>query len=82
MNAMELRGIIPAMVTPLREDESVNIEELRNQVNRQIEAGAEALGVAKDCANVKATTTERMGYEGREEGISAQAVVLLTKGSV
>ena len=43
---------------------------------------AEALGVAKDCANVKATTTERMGYEGREEGISAQAVVLLTKGSV
>ena len=43
MNAMELRGIIPAMVTPLREDESVNIEELRNQVNRQIEAGAAAL---------------------------------------
>ena len=43
---------------------------------------AEALGVAADCANVKATTTERMGYEGREEGISAQAAVLLTKGSV
>ena len=41
---------------------------------------AEALGVAEDCANVKATTTERMGYEGREEGISAQAVVLLAKG--
>ena len=40
---MELRGIIPAMVTPLREDESVNVEELRNQVNRQIEAGAAAL---------------------------------------
>ena len=43
---------------------------------------AEALGVTPDCANVKATTTERMGYEGREEGISAQAVVLLAKGSV
>ena len=43
---------------------------------------AEALDVAVDCANVKATTTERMGYEGREEGISAQAAVLLTKGSV
>ena len=36
--------------------------------------------MAEDCANVKATTTERMGYEGREEGISAQAVVLLAKG--
>ena len=43
---------------------------------------AEALDVAPDCANVKATTTERMGYEGREEGISAQAAVLLAKGSV
>ena len=32
--------------------------------------------------NVKATTTERLGFEGRGEGISAQAVVLLTKGSV
>lgn len=41
---------------------------------------AEALGVDYDCANVKATTTERMGFEGREEGISAQAAVLLTKG--
>ena len=41
---------------------------------------AEALGVPPDCANVKATTTERMGYEGRGEGISAQACVLLTKG--
>ncbi|NLD59518.1 MAG: 2-C-methyl-D-erythritol 2,4-cyclodiphosphate synthase [Clostridiales bacterium] len=41
---------------------------------------AEALGVGFDCANVKATTTERMGFEGREEGISAQAAVLLSKG--
>ena len=28
--------------------------------------------------SVKATTTERLGFEGREEGISSQAVVLLT----
>lgn len=27
--------------------------------------------------NIKATTTEKLGFEGREEGISAQAVVLL-----
>jgi 2-C-methyl-D-erythritol 2,4-cyclodiphosphate synthase len=38
---------------------------------------AEALGI--DIANVgiKATTTEKLGFEGREEGISAQAVALL-----
>jgi len=29
--------------------------------------------------NVKATTTEKLGFVGREEGIAAQAVVLLTK---
>ena len=32
-----------------------------------------------DRVNVKATTTERMGFEGEEVGISAQAVVLLEK---
>lgn len=40
---------------------------------------AAAMGVAVDCANVKATTTERMGFEGEEIGISSQAVVLLNK---
>lgn len=37
---------------------------------------ARALGT--DAVNVKATTTERMGFEGEEIGISAQAVALLT----
>lgn len=40
---------------------------------------AAALGVDADCANVKATTTERMGFEGEEIGISAQAVALLIR---
>lgn len=40
---------------------------------------ARVLGVPEDCASVKATTTERMGFEGEELGISAQATALLTR---
>ena len=35
---------------------------------------ADCLGLAVDCISVKATTTEKLGPEGREEGISAYAV--------
>ena len=38
---------------------------------------AQAMGVPVDRVSVKATTTERMGFEGEETGISAQAAVLM-----
>ena len=38
---------------------------------------AAAMGIPVDNVGVKATTTERLGYEGREEGITAYATCLL-----
>ncbi len=40
---------------------------------------AAAMNLPVQAVSVKATTTERMGFEGREEGISATAVILLMK---
>lgn len=40
---------------------------------------SQVMGIDEDDISIKATTTERLGFTGREEGISAYAVVLIEK---
>lgn len=44
-----------------------------------VENIANDLNVNKDCVNVKATTTEKLGFVGEKKGIAAEAVVLLNR---
>lgn len=43
MKKVEIKGIIPPILTPMNADESINEKELRNQVNRQIDAGVHGI---------------------------------------
>ena len=40
---------------------------------------AEVMGIDEDQISIKATTTEKLGFTGREEGMSAYAVCLIEK---
>ena len=52
---------------------------LNPHISRMRQVLAEVLGVDEDVVSIKATTTEKLGFEGRKEGISAYAVVLIEK---
>ena len=50
---------------------------LRSHIDLMRERLAESMGVSVDQVSIKATTTERLGFEGEEKGVSATAVALL-----
>ena len=52
---------------------------LRPHIDLMRERLSEVVGIEPERISVKATTTERLGFEGREEGVSANAVVLIYK---
>lgn len=54
---------------------------LKDHIPFMEEKLAEILELDEDVVSIKATTTEKLGFEGREEGISVYAVVLLSRGS-
>lgn len=66
-------GNVDLTVVAQRPRLSDHIEQMRDVV-------AQDLGVKRDYVNIKATTTERLGFVGREEGIAAHAVALITLG--
>jgi len=52
---------------------------LKEYIPQMESAIARVMNVDAEAINIKATTTEELGFEGREEGISVQAVVLIEK---
>jgi 2-C-methyl-D-erythritol 2,4-cyclodiphosphate synthase len=52
---------------------------LRTYIDAMREEMARVVGIDVDCVSVKATTTERLGFEGEERGVSATAAVLIYK---
>lgn len=54
--------------------EAPKVGPVRDEIRKQV---AQLLEVSEEHVNVKATTTEKLGFLGRKEGIAAQAIVLL-----
>jgi 2-C-methyl-D-erythritol 4-phosphate cytidylyltransferase / 2-C-methyl-D-erythritol 2,4-cyclodiphosphate synthase len=65
-------GNVDATVVAQRPKIATFIPQMRSNI-------AECLGIPHEQVNVKATTTEKLGFEGREEGISARAVAMIIR---
>lgn len=51
---------------------------LKARISEMQEVLAKVMGIDMDDVSIKATTTEKLGFTGREEGISAYATVLIS----
>ena len=65
-------GNVDAIIVAQAPKLSPHIQAMREKL-------APIMNVSPDDINIKATTTERLGFEGRKEGISAQAIALIYK---
>ncbi len=76
VSAVKAKGyyVVNADITVIaqRPKMQAHIEQMRKNVSQDLETDIGAV-------SVKATTTEKLGFEGRGEGISAMAVVLIDK---
>ena len=66
------------MLSPMRCWGAPKLSPYREAMRENLAA---AMGIAVENVGVKATTTEHLGFEGREEGISATAVCILFRRS-
>lgn len=76
VSAVKAKGyyVVNADITVIaqRPKMQAHIEQMRKNISEDLETDIDAV-------SVKATTTEKLGFEGRGEGISAMAVVLIDK---
>ncbi len=57
----------------------LQLPKIKPHIPKMRDTIASVLGIETDDISIKATTTEQMGFVGREEGVMAYATVLLTK---
>ena len=76
LEMLQARGLRVANTDVTVVAQAPKLAPYRDLMRREL---AELLGVESDRVNIKATTTERLGFLGRAEGIAAHAVVLLVE---
>lgn len=76
-----MEALSEAGYTPANVDITIIAQrpKLRPYIDQMRQSLARAMGIPIDCVSVKATTTEKLGFEGEEKGISAHAVCLIDK---
>ena len=64
-------------------DSTINAQrpKMAPHIPRMVATIAEDLGIPPECVNVKAKTAEKLGFVGREEGISTEAIALIERKS-